>query len=149
MYMYLSNQELISYHLFVSVRKRSVLLSLLNSPAYLLITTLTTSPLRFPILLCILLFYVSILACLCPSRVYPFNNRLCLGVRKSDSQYQKKLGVRKSDSESVKLGVRMSDSQSIRKTRSPKVGLPISEKLGVRKSDSQSENLGVRMSYDS
>src|SRR6218665_2948319 len=49
--MYLSNQELLSYHLSVSVRESSVLLSLPNSPAYLLITTLATSPLRFPILL--------------------------------------------------------------------------------------------------
>src|SRR6218665_592775 len=57
--MYLSNQELLSYHLSVSVSGSSVLLSLLNSPAYLLITTLATSHLRFPILLCILLFSVS------------------------------------------------------------------------------------------
>src|SRR6218665_558966 len=31
-------------------------------------------------------------------------------------------------------------------SRSPKVGLPISEKLGVRHSDSESAKLGVRMS---
>src|SRR6218665_574035 len=31
-------------------------------------------------------------------------------------------------------------------SRSPKVGLPISEKLGIRHSDSESAKLGVRMS---
>src|SRR6218665_171194 len=43
----------------VRLCQSSVLLYLLNSPVYLLIPTLATSPLRFPILLCILLFSVS------------------------------------------------------------------------------------------
>ena len=65
-----------------------------------------------------------------------------------------KLGVRHSDSESAKLGIRMSDSQSIWKTRSPQVGLPISEKLGaVSRSPKVGlpiwGKLGVRKSYDS
>src|SRR6218665_3021706 len=54
-----SNQELLSDHLSVSDRESYVLLYLLNSPVYLLIATLATSPLRFPILLYILLFCVS------------------------------------------------------------------------------------------
>src|SRR6218665_2150873 len=48
----------LSYLLSVSVRVISFFLYLLNSPSSLLITSLASSPLRFPILLCILLFSV-------------------------------------------------------------------------------------------
>src|SRR6218665_1910397 len=71
--------------------------------------------------------------------VYMYYKTKCLGVRKSDSQYQKtrspKVGLRICETRSPNVGLPInlksyeseSRTHNIRKTRSPKVGLRICE----------------------
>src|SRR6218665_1209608 len=70
----------LSYHLSVSVTLSQPLCpSVSPSFSSLSLNYHATSPLCFPILLCILLC-LYILVCLCPSRVYPFDNSLSLSL---------------------------------------------------------------------